>query len=253
VLATLYYSTGGPSTWIETTDWLDSAGSVCDWYGIECVDGEYGWNGGSGGGGDGGGGGINGSPYNTTIGTGSLSAPSIRPSTLISRINLGQNGLEGTIPNEIGLLQFLNDGLYLNNNNLTGSLPPSLRLLSGLEVLDVHSNPSLSGKIPSNFGILKDMVEFDISSTSISGNFPRELSSWDRIERIALDDTKLKEEIPKSFCQMINQRQTTFPDIYLSADCLNDGIYCPCCTVCCGPTDGGSSDSRTCIERSNDF
>ena len=68
-------------------------------------------------------------------------------------LDLGNSGLTGEIPPEIGYLVNL-EGLYLFNNELTGSIPSEIGNLTGLKELWLRGN-QLTGPIPSGIGVVK--------------------------------------------------------------------------------------------------
>ena len=68
----------------------------------------------------------------------------------VTELDLGNNGLTGSIPSELGSLSNLTD-LLLYDNSLTGSIPPELGNLSNLRSLELAVN-SLTGRIPPRAG-----------------------------------------------------------------------------------------------------
>ena len=105
-LATLYYSTQNTSfqgnlwtksSWVDETNWL-SAYPVCEWYGVSCLQDEF--------------------------GDGSLG--------LVQSLNLSGNGLQGLLPNELGLLQLDVRILDLGGNEIRGTIPENLAVLGNL-------------------------------------------------------------------------------------------------------------------------
>jgi hypothetical protein len=70
------------------------------------------------------------------------------------------NSLNGTIPDEIHLLQDLLV-LDLSQNYLEGSIPKTIVDLPSLEVFRSNTN-SLSGPIPDNLGMLSTIREFSV-------------------------------------------------------------------------------------------
>ena len=66
--------------------------------------------------------------------------------TSLSRIDLDENQLTGSLPVQLGQMEKLKS-LRLRNNNLTGSMPLELGQLTQLEVLSLSGN-NLTGCVP---------------------------------------------------------------------------------------------------------
>jgi hypothetical protein len=193
-LATFYYSTNGDD-WVVAEGWL-SASHECDWYSIvpelACkTDGENYFaieipvNG------------VTGSiPEDVFLlrhlGTcdivcGLLVLSCLKMSKLtkkygpspfllsLEHLNFEENALTGTLPTELGLLQYLKflvvpenrisgpipselsqmpllTELALNNNNLSGTLPEELGSLENLASVFLFGNPRLTGTVPESYG-----------------------------------------------------------------------------------------------------
>ena len=75
----------------------------------------------------------------------------------VTKIDLYNNGLEGTIPAEIVELSTLKM-LTLDSNRISGTLPPALGELWNLNVLWLHYN-RLSGSLPVELGKLTSIVD----------------------------------------------------------------------------------------------
>ena len=60
----------------------------------------------------------------------------------VTKLKLGNNQLEGTIPPDLGNLALLEE-LLLHNNKLTGTLPPSFTNLGALELFSFYGNTDL--------------------------------------------------------------------------------------------------------------
>ena len=73
----------------------------------------------------------------------------------VTRLSLGDNGLTGPIPEELGSLSNL-EWLSLSRNELTGPIPEELGSLSNLEVLALGGN-ALTGPIPEELGSLSSL------------------------------------------------------------------------------------------------
>jgi hypothetical protein len=84
---------------------------------------------------------------------------------------LGMAGLSGTLPPEVGDLQWL-QVLGLTYNDLTGPLPPELGALGGLQALDLSRNWKLGGPIPDEIGNLHSLQEINFSGSALTGPLP---------------------------------------------------------------------------------
>ena len=136
----------------------------------------------------------------------------------VTRLNLLNNDLDGTIPSAIGRLDSLrsltmsgNDlsgsiptaigslsslgYLNLRGNELSGSIPSQLRNLSKLENLYLGSN-KLTGGIPSWLGSLTNLRVLSIGSNFLGGTIPSQLGSLDKLEDLILNSNQLTGGIP---------------------------------------------------------
>ena len=109
-------------------------------------------------------------------------------------IALGNNGLEGSIPPEIGQLTGMLE-LFMGLNGLSGSLPSELGNLTNLEVLLLFNN-QFSGPIPLELTSLPNLAFLDASYNQLSGPIPQELSMLNALEILALDGNQLSGAIP---------------------------------------------------------
>jgi hypothetical protein len=122
-LVALYNSTDG-ANWTDNTGWLGEAGTECSWFGVRC----YADSGKS-----------------------------------VSNLSLWKNGLNGTIPSELGNLSNLTY-LHLGSNSLTGTIPSELGNLTKLTAIYLYSN-ALTGTIPSELDSLTKLT-----TTNYDGN-----------------------------------------------------------------------------------
>lgn len=109
-------------------------------------------------------------------------------------IDLDNNNLVGTIPEELGNLKNLNR-LYLYNNQLTGSIPPELGDLSNLVGLSLVFN-QLSGPIPTELGNLTNLKRLYLYYNQLTGSIPGELGMLTILEELYLNNNQLSGEIP---------------------------------------------------------
>ncbi|XP_048426060.1 receptor-like protein 2 isoform X2 [Pyrus x bretschneideri] len=85
-------------------------------------------------------------------------------------ISLRNNSLGGSIPFEIGQLQFLQQ-LDLSINHLSGNIPDQIANLPKLERLELNSN-RLSGEIPSALSNLHFLSTFTVAYNNLEGQIP---------------------------------------------------------------------------------
>ncbi|CAL9204402.1 unnamed protein product, partial [Musa hybrid cultivar] len=85
-------------------------------------------------------------------------------------IDLSNNGLSGSIPEELGNLHGLRS-LNLSRNYLTGKIPNNINGMQRLEILDLSRN-NLSGAIPSTLAALNFLNYLNLSYNNLSGRIP---------------------------------------------------------------------------------
>ena len=91
----------------------------------------------------------------------------------VAGLNLGFNGLSGTLPPDPtvwGALPLLRS-LSMRSNALSGTLPPALRLLTSLEDLNLRRN-RISGTLPAALGPLQRLKHFSLFTNRVSGTVP---------------------------------------------------------------------------------
>jgi hypothetical protein len=104
----------------------------------------------------------------------------------VTGIEMGFNGLTGSIPPELGNLSHL-IFLFLDNNQLSGSIPVELGNLNNLESLNLSSN-QLTGSIPSELGSLSNLQELWLGDNQLSGGIPPELGNFSNLFNLFLDN-----------------------------------------------------------------
>ena len=119
---------------------------------------------------------------------------------------LGDNGLTGEIPPELGSLSNLT-ALYLDTNALSGEIPPELGSLSNLTDLSLHGN-DLSGAIPAELGSLSNLAGLDLRNNALSGAIPAELGSLSNLTNLRLLSNDLSGCVPSSL-----EDQFTYSDL----------------------------------------
>lgn len=205
-LLDLYDATGG-SSWSTQTGWAGSAGTECDWAGVQCDDAgahviEISL------------------PANNL--TGELPAslglltelevlylagnqiggsiPSgLRQLSDLRVLGLGSNQLTGDFPQWIGELSSLEE-LELQENQLGGTLPAGIGSLTSLRTLTLYQN-QIEGSIPESIGDLTSLEYLALASNQFSGPIP-DLGALQSLEILALDGNALSGAIPASLGEL---------------------------------------------------
>eukprot|EP00249_Psilotum_nudum_P032527 c4816_g1_i1 orf=380-2872(-) len=101
-----------------------------------------------------------------------ISSPSFI--TQLQELELSNNKLSGTIPDEIGKIQTL-QVLDLSNNQISGIIPNALDSLSRLHDLDLSGN-QLNGSIPD--ALPQSLEKLNVSNNNLSGVIPSNLNRF---------------------------------------------------------------------------
>ena len=120
----------------------------------------------------------------------------------VTGIALVNDGLNGTIPPEIGNLVNLQK-LWLNSNHLSGTIPAELGNLVNLGDLNL-SNNKLSGTMPSELGSLVNLRDLNLSYNQLSGTIPSELGSLTDLQLLYLSTNELSGAIPPELGSLVN-------------------------------------------------
>ncbi|HBB90490.1 MAG: hypothetical protein A2X22_11240 [Bacteroidetes bacterium GWF2_49_14] len=90
----------------------------------------------------------------------------------VTKLNLGQNNLDGTLPDVFASLADLTF-LHLKKNKLTGAVPASIGSLVNLTFLGLNENtPGFTGALPSGINNLTALKEMYVQSNQFTGAFP---------------------------------------------------------------------------------
>ena len=120
--------------------------------------------------------------------------PELGKLSKLTNLSLWNNQLSSEIPEELGQLTNLQN-LHLGDNELIGPIPPELGKLTNLEGLSVGSN-ELSGSIPSELGKLTSLEGLWLYRNNLSGSIPPELGNLTNLSRLLLDGNELSGSIP---------------------------------------------------------
>ena len=122
----------------------------------------------------------------------------------VTGLNLGEKGLTGRIPAELGSLTNL-EYLSLTRNELTGIIPPGLGQLTNLgfrhelgnltSLLALGAN-ELTGPIPAALGDLPDLQELYLWGNQLTGPIPAALGNLPNLQELSLGRNQLTGPIP---------------------------------------------------------
>ncbi|XP_076952463.1 MDIS1-interacting receptor like kinase 2-like [Bidens hawaiensis] len=112
----------------------------------------------------------------------------------VIEIIINNDRLEGSIPEEIGLLSNLTY-LSLSGNRLTGNLPVSVGSLTHLYYLDLNKN-QLTGPIPPSCGYMVDLIFLALGTNQLNGSIPKEIANLQKLETLNLGVNKFDGPLP---------------------------------------------------------
>ena len=121
----------------------------------------------------------------------------------VTKIELSNNGLKGTIPPSMGYYFSQLSSLNLAGNKLSGAIPSSLGHLSQLQTLALNNN-QLIGSIPSSIGYLEQLQTLNLSNNKLSGFIPKSFEKLQQIQRFDISNNQLTGMFP-AFLNKLNQ------------------------------------------------
>lgn len=122
--------------------------------------------------------------------------------------------------------------LVLSEVSLEGTIPEEIGLLSSLEVLNFQSN-FLSGYLPQSFGRLSNLRLLALGHNNFIGTLPKRMGSLLDLETLYINFNNMHGEdvLPASVCDLYRHGRL----FNLWADCnrISDPVVCDCCIMCC--------------------
>lgn len=235
VLINLYNKMGG-RYWKHADAWLNPAEDICEWHGVECVNGKVsGLQ-------------LKNNDLSNSPPTELYSLPELKhlvlednsidfqfkgigkakkletlllsgcdlssldsvgelSSTTIRKLSLASNYLEGTLPIELFNSASL-ELLDLSHNKFTGPLPAQIGNLNLLEEF-LFSKNKLTGQIPSEIESLVRLRKLIGSDNNFSGSLPTALNALTRLEMLSLHQTNSRNGISGPLLPLRNLGQLT--------------------------------------------
>lgn len=122
--------------------------------------------------------------------------------TRLRFLRLWSNELTGPIPGELGLLPDI-WGITLTTNRLSGEIPRELSQATTLFTLQLAYN-QLTGEIPVELARLERLREFQLNDNQLTGQIPEELGRLTELSSFFLGDNMLSGTIPKTLGNLVN-------------------------------------------------
>jgi Leucine-rich repeat (LRR) protein len=175
-LATLYYSTNGDN-WDDKQNWTTDGDECHGWWSKPDSEG------------------------------GETKRLSCNSNGSITILNIEDNNLHGTLPEEIALLSSSMFELSLKDNEIGGKLPSTLGKMTRLKTLDLEKK-NFSSTILTEFGNMMTLENLRLASNSLSGDVPSELRHMTFLEDLRLSKNNLSGKIDGSVVESLKQLHT---------------------------------------------
>jgi hypothetical protein len=132
----------------------------------------------------------------------------------VTGLDLFNNNLTGTIPDELGSLTAL-ESLELSYNQLSGPIPDRIGRLRSLRFFSAYNN-DLTGSLPPGISKLGQLYLFQVGANRISGPIPASWGNLSSLQYLFLGDNELTGPIPAKFGQLTGLRFLELHDNALS-------------------------------------
>jgi len=183
-LAVLYYSTNTDKQWKENTNWLSERG-ICSWHGIHCLPKEQ---------------------IATAENKFAPTTTTYDQDNLVTAINLEENRLKGSIPDELGTAFASLQTINFQNNELTGTLPLAVTKLEHIKDLLLSSN-QFTGTLPDKYAMMNNLHQLSLSDNQLEGSIPKDWeTSLTKLRILAASHNRLKGSFP-DLTKMIRLRE----------------------------------------------
>jgi PKD repeat protein/Leucine-rich repeat (LRR) protein len=116
-----------------------------------------------------------------------------------------ENGLTGSLPNDISNLSALKSLIIAYNHGLQGPIPAGIGNMTALEYLDLIYN-NLSGPIPNELINLKNLISLMLTKNNLSDTIPYCLGSLPNLDILDLTANRLVGSIPPTLTGLTKLR-----------------------------------------------
>ncbi len=120
----------------------------------------------------------------------------------VVQLNLWNNGLSGSLPEEIGNLTAMRE-LNLGRSNLAGPIPQSIGRLTGLNVLHLRRS-GVQGQIPDSLGFCVQLSQLYLGENRLEGEVPFSLAQCKNIYSLHLNKNNLSGTFPEVVFELPN-------------------------------------------------
>ncbi|WOG85687.1 hypothetical protein DCAR_0104878 [Daucus carota subsp. sativus] len=135
----------------------------------------------------------------------------------VTALNLTRQHLGGTLSPHIGNLSFLR-AIDLYQNNIRGSIPNDIGRLFRLQYLNLEAN-YFEGRFPTNLSHCVDMKNINMNHNKIHGKLPSDFASWPKLDSFSLSTNQFTGSIPPSIGNVSSLRI-----LYLYDNIISGGI-----------------------------
>ncbi|MCC6817203.1 MAG: hypothetical protein IT267_12380 [Saprospiraceae bacterium] len=111
--------------------------------------------------------------------------------------------------------------INLNNNNLTGSIPNEIGNLGALKRLFLFTN-AISGELPASIGNLIELEELNLEGNLIGGVIPNSIGNLSKLNNLSLATNEFQSSIPFGIYSLVNLIQLRLNNNNLSGTLLED-------------------------------
>ncbi|KAF8377885.1 hypothetical protein HHK36_031273 [Tetracentron sinense] len=135
--------------------------------------------------------------------------PGTLPASLVE-ISMRNNNLEGNLPENIGVLGFL-QVMDLSHNQLSGTVLSVLFDHPSLQQLTLSHNEFLFLEVPGNMGIHSELIALDLSNNELGGLLPAFLAIMPKLSALSLEQNRFTGMIPSQYAL-----KAVFPEVGMS-------------------------------------